>query len=138
MQEFSRFFKGSMIFYPLLALLFVASVHYFPDASDTIKRLNVFVGLFFAYNISAWLLTHRICKVSPFLASSSFFIYITHILIAGEFLKLLFFIFRPVTDWGMLSVYVSAVVVTVVFLLLIFYLLRRYTPSFLKIIAGRK
>ncbi len=138
MQEFSRFFKGSMIFYPLLALLFVASVHYFPDVSDTIKRLNVFVGLFFAYNISAWLLTHRICKVSSFLASSSFFIYITHILIAGEFLKLLFFIFRPVMDWGMLSVYILAVVVTVAFLLLIFYLLRRYTPSFLKIIAGRK
>lgn len=138
MQEFSRFFRTSMIFYPLLALLFVVSVHCFPDASDTIKRLNVFVGLFFSYNVSAWLLTHRICKVSSFLASSSFFIYITHSLICGEFVKLFFFIFHPTTDLSMLSIYILAVIVTVSSLLWVFYLLRRYTPSFLKIIAGRK
>lgn len=138
MQEFSRFFKESMIFYPLLALLFVASVHCFPEASDTIKRLNVFVGLFFAYNVSSWLLTHGVCKVSSFLAASSFFIYITHTLICGELLKLLFLTFHPVTDFGMISIYLLAVVFTVALLLLVFYLLRRYAPSFLKVIAGRK
>lgn len=138
MNEFGRFFRGSMIFYPLLALLFVVSVHYFPSASDTIKRLNVFVGLFFAYNVSAWLLTHHICKVSSFLASSGFFIYVTHTLICGELLKLLFFVFRPATDLSMLCVYVLTVAITVASLLLVFYLLRRYMPSFLKVIAGRK
>ncbi len=138
MTEFSRFFKSSMILYPLLALLFVASVHYLPIVSDTIKRLNVFVGLFFAYNVAAWLLRRGVCKVSSFLAASSFFIYITHTLLCGELLKLLFFVCRPATDLGMLSIYILAVLVTVVFLLLVFYLLRRYTPSFLKVIAGRK
>ena len=138
MTEFSRFFKSSMILYPLLALLFVASVHYLPIVSDTIKRLNVFVGLFFAYNVAAWLLRRGVCKVSSFLAASSFFIYITHTLLCGELLKLLFFVCRPVTDLGMLSIYILAVLVTVAFLLLVFYLLRRYTPSFLKVIAGRK
>lgn len=138
MLEFSRFSKISMLLYPLLALLFVFSVHYFPNFSGTIKRLNVLVGLFFAYNVSSWLLTHHVCKVSPFLASSSFFIYVAHTLMCGDFVKLFFFIFHPTTDLGMLSVYISAVVVTVAILLLTFYLLRCYTPNFLKVIAGRK
>ena len=138
MHEFSRFSKISMMLYPLLALLFVFSEHYYPGLSDTIKRLNVFVGLFFAYNVSSWLLRHHICKVSPFLASSSFFIYVAHYLMCDSFLKLFFFIFRPATDLGMLSIFVSAVVTTVTILLLTFYLLKRYTPGFLKVITGRK
>ena len=138
LQEFGHFFKGSMLLYPLLALLYVLSVHCFPDASATIKRLNVFVGLFFAYNVAAWLLKRNICKVSSFLASSSFFIYVAHTLICGDLVKLFFFIFRPTNEWGMLLIYTSSVVVTVTFLLLVFYLLRRYAPSFLKVIAGRK
>ena len=138
LQEFGRFFKTSMLLYPLLALLYISSVHWFPVATDTIKRINVFVGLFFAYNVAAWLLKHKVCKVSPFLASSSFFIYVAHSLICGDLVKLFFFVFRPTSEWGMISIYTSAVVVTVTSLLLVFYLLRRYAPSFLKVIAGRK
>lgn len=138
LQEFGRFFNASILLYPLLALLYVLSVHYFPEASATIKRLNVFVGLFFAYNIAAWLLKRNACKVSPLLASSSFFIYVAHSLICGDLMKILVFIFRPTNDWGLLFIQTSAVIVTVTSLLLVFYLLRRYVPSFLKVIAGRK
>lgn len=138
LQEFGRFFNASILLYPSLALLYVLSVHCFPEASATIKRLNVFVGLFFAYNVAAWLLKRNVCKVSPFLASSSFFIYVAHTLICGDLVKLFFFIFRPTSEWGMLLIYTSAVVVTITSLLLVFYLLRRYAPSFLKVIAGRK
>lgn len=138
MHEFWRFAKPSMILYPLLALLFILSVHYFPDISGTIKRLNIFIGLLFAYNVSSWILTHHICKVSPFLASSSFFIYVSHTLICGSFVQLFFFVFRPTSDFGMLSIYISAIITTIAALLLTFYLLRRYTPKFLKVITGRK
>lgn len=138
LQEFGRFFKTSVFLYPLLALMFVWSVHYCPDASATIKKLNVFVGLFFAYNVAAWLLKYHICKVSPFLASSSFFIYVAHILICGDLVKVFFLILHPVSDWEMLLAYALAVVATVMSLLLVFFLLRRYTPSLLKVIAGRK
>lgn len=133
MHEFGRFFKTSMLLYPLLALLYVLSIHYFPIFSDTIKRLNVFVGLFFAYNASSWLLKHHICKVKPFLAASSFFIYITHCLICNDLLKLFFYLFRPATDLGMFSIYVLAVLTTIATLLSVFYLLRRYTPRLLKV-----
>lgn len=136
--EFGRFFKASIILYPLLALLYVASVYYFPEFSSTLKRLNVIVGLLFAYNIAAWLLTHNICKASRFLAASSFFIYVSHYLICGQILKILFYFIRPSTDIGMLTVYVLTVLVTVALLLLVFYLLRKYTPGLLKLLAGRK
>ncbi len=138
MHEFSRFFKASMLLYPLLALLFVLSVHCFPDLSATIKRLNVFVGLFFAYNASSWLLTRRICKVTPFLSSSGFFIYVAHFMLCSDIVKLLFFVFRPTTDWGMLSIFLLAVITTVTVLLFMFYSLKRYAPGLLKVIAGRK
>ena len=137
-SEFRRFHRTSLFLYPLLALLFVLSVHYFPNFSDTIKRLNVFVGLFLAYNVSSWLITHNVCKVSHFLATSSFFIYITHTLMCGDLVQLLFLIFRPTTDFGMLSIYVSAVVITIAIILSVFYLLRCYTPGFLTVITGRK
>ncbi len=138
MHEFNRFFKPSMVLYPLLALLYVLSIHCFPSLSDTIKRVNVFVGLFFAYNLSSWLLRHKICKVSPFLASSSFFIYVAHCIFCADWQKLSFVIFRPTGELGFLFIYVFAVVANVSLLLLVFYLLRRFAPGILKVIAGRK
>lgn len=138
LQEFGKYFKWSMFLYPLLALLFVLSVHYFPEASATIKRLNIFVGLFFAYNLSVWLLTHRVCKVSSFLSSSSFFIYVSHILVCANLMKLLMLVFNPNTEIAIFFVQLIGVVLTVLLLLLVFYLLRRFAPSLLKIIAGRK
>lgn len=136
--EFKRFFIPSMILYPVLSLLYVFAVHYCADACVTIKRLNVLVGLFFAYNISAWLLTRGTCKVSSFLAGASFFIYVSHCLICGNVLKGLFVILSPRTQVGMLVIYILTIVLTVAFLLGVFYMLRRYFPAFLKIIAGRR
>ncbi len=138
MREFSRYAKPSAVLYLLLSLTHVASVHYFPEFTSTIKRLNVFVGLFFAYNLSSWLLRHKVCKVSPLLASSSFFIYVAHTLINGDVLKCLFFVLRPSSDLAMLSIYALAVVLTVGLLLLTFCLLRRFTPKLLTVLVGRK
>ena len=56
LEYFERFFKVSLVAYPLLSLLHVASVYWCPEITDTIKWLNVVAGLFFAYNVSAWLL----------------------------------------------------------------------------------
>ena len=138
MHEFNRFFKPSMVLYPSLALLYVLSVHCFPSLSDTIKRVNVFVGLLFAYNLSSWLLRHKVCKVSPFLASSSFFIYVAHGIFCGDWLKVFFVVLRPTGELGFISVYALAVVANVGLLLLAFYLLRRFAPGLLKVVAGRK
>lgn len=136
--EFGRFFRSSAWLYPLLGVLYVVAVHLFPEACGVIKRLNVFVGLFFAYNLSALLLSRGICKVSPFLAASSFFIYVSHTLINGDVLKCFFYLFHPVSDIGMLSVYLLTVLFTTLFLLLLFYLLQRHLPTVLRVLTGRK
>ena len=88
--------------------------------------------------MSAWLLKHRVCKVNPFLAASSFLVYVAHSLIFVDLFKLLFKLLKPVTGIGILSVLLLAVAVAVALLLLTSCLLRRYAPSFLEVIAGRK
>lgn len=136
--EFKRFWKPSLFLYPLLSILYIVSVYHYPDATNTLKRLNIIVGLFFAYNLSAWLLTHGVCKVNPFLASSSFFIYVSHAIVIGPVLKILFKVFAPQSQLGVLSLYMLDIILSVFILLAVFYALRIYTPSFLKVIAGRK
>ena len=136
--EFGKYSRLSVVLYITLSLSYVASVHWLPDASTTIKRLNILVGLLFAYNLAAWLLRRKICRPNAFLASASFFIYVAHMLICRNILKLVFFFTRPTSNFGMLAVYASTVVLTVGILLGAFWLLRRYTPGLLKVIAGRK
>lgn len=135
---FGRYFRVSVWLYILLGLGYVASVHYFPDATYIIKRVNVLVGLLFAYNLAAWLLQRNICRVNPFLASASFFIYVAHNLICFKILKLLLAVLQPVSDGGVLALYILATIVCVGLLLGVFYLMKRYTPGLLKVVAGRK
>lgn len=138
LQVFGRYFKASVFLYLLLGVLHVAAAHYWPEAQETIKQLNVLVGLLFAYNFAAWLLKRGTCRVNPFLASASFFVYVSHSLVVGRMLKLLFITFSPASDGALLLVYTLAVILTVLLLLAAFYVMRRYTPTLLKVIAGRK
>lgn len=133
-----KYFKVSIVAYLTLGSLYILSAYYFPDYKTIIKQLNVLAGLIFAYNLSAWLLKKQICKVNSFLASASFFIYVSHFLIAGKILKLIYIAVKPASSFSLLVVYISAVLITLGLLLITFQLLRRYTPGLLKVIAGRK
>ena len=137
-QEFGRYFKLSIIEYIFLGTSYIVALHYYPEVCEIIKKLNVFAGLLLAYNVAAWLLRKKICKVSPFLASSSFFIYVSHCLICSNIPKLFYLLFHPTSDVGITSIYILSVVFTLSFLLSVYYLMRRFTPKLLKIITGRK
>lgn len=136
--EFGRFFKPSVILYPLLGVLGMLSIHFFPAATTTIKLFNILVGLLFAYNLAVWLLQKGYCKVNSFLASSSFFIYVSHAIICGKIRTFLYVLTKPAEDLGVIAVYVSALILTVFSLLASYWVLKRYTPSLLKILTGRK
>lgn len=138
LQVFGRFFKVSVIAYVLLGISHITMAHYYPEACPIIKKMNVFAGLLFAYNLSAWLLKNKICTVNPFLAASSFFIYVSHRLICSDIPKILFMLFHPTSDIGMLLMFLSGILFTVFLLLSVFYLMRRYVPSVLKVVAGRR
>ena len=133
-----KYFKVSTLAYIILGGLYVYVVYYIPELKTLVKQLNILAGLIFAYNLSAWLLKNNICRINKFLSSASFFIYVSHFLIAGKVLKLIYVCVTPTSSISLLIVYISATLTTLGILLFAFYLLRRYTPEFLKIIAGRK
>lgn len=136
--EFGRLFKVSIALYILLGSGYVLAQHCFPVAMPMLKQMNILVGLLFAYNLAAWLLKRGVCKVNPFLASASFFIYISHWLIVKKVLKLLYIAFQPSNDWALLLIHSLTVILVVGFLLGVFYLMERYAPRLLKVVAGRK
>lgn len=138
LEYFERFFKVSLVAYPLLSLLHVASVYWCPEITDTIKWLNVVAGLFFAYNVSAWLLRRNVCRVSPFLASASFFVYITHWLIYSLLLKLLFYLIEPCMWPGVISVYLLTIIVLLFSILAVYYFLKLYATRLTRVLTGRK
>lgn len=103
-----------------------------------IKMLMIFTGLFFAYNTAVWLITSRKVKVNKFLASSSFFIYISHALICSKVLLVCKKVLVPTTDLILVICYLLSVVFSIVILLAAFYLMSKFTPKLLTVIAGRK
>ena len=106
--------------------------------AESVTRENQRLRKGIAYNLAAWLLQKRICKVSPFLASSSFCIYVSHGMICIHMPKLFYLLFHPMSDVGVTAIYILSVVITLVLLLSVYYLMRRFTPKFLKVITGRK
>ncbi len=135
--EFGRYFTLSMWAYPLLGLLGVVAIHGWPEAAFIFKRLNILVGLLFAYNAATWLSEHGCCKSQTKLAALSFFIYVAHYPICDRVRQLLLAVLRPESDLVLLAVYVSTTVLTIGLLLGVFYLMRRYTPKVLTVLAGR-
>lgn len=83
---FGKMFKASTISYLCLAAAYAIAYVYCQKATILLKMFNQCAGLIFAYNLSAWLLRKKICKVNKFLSSASFFVYITHALIAAQIL----------------------------------------------------
>lgn len=136
--EFGRYSKASFMTYLILGIGYMICAYVYPDACNVIKRLNIIAGLFFAYNIAAYLLKNSICKPNKFLSSASFYIYISHFLIYNEVLKSLYYLIRPSNSISFIFLYLLAVAMCVSLLLLTFYILNRYTPNLLRILAGRK
>lgn len=137
-MEFRKYFKASIVLYLSISIGYVLSIYYYPTCLQTLKNINIIIGMIFAYNIASWLIQTEKIKLSRFLASSSFFIYVTHGIICGIIAKLLLIIIRPQNDFSLIITYCSSIAIVVFFLLGVFYLLRKYTPSLLGILAGRK
>lgn len=136
--EFGRFFKLSLIMFPLLGISAMLSAHFCPEATEVIKQLNTLTGLVFAYNLAVYLLENGYCRVNQFLASSSFFIYVSHALICGKIRTLLYAFIKPASEAGVISVYFMALAATIFLLLGIYRVLKRYMPSLLGVLTGRK
>ena len=136
--EFGRFSRVSYILYALLGIAYVLCIYYMPQYCDSIKRVNVLVGLLFAYNISSFLISRFNCRPNTFLSSASFFIYVSHFLVYNEVFKILKLIIPFTSDVTMIFLYIATIVVCVVLLLSVYYLMGRFTPGVLNFMTGRK
>ncbi len=137
-REFGRLRNSSFIAYPLLG-----AAAWYCAAADTgwfnqVKDLYILAGLIAAYNLSALLLTHQVVKVSSFLSSASFFIYITHYLMIGPIIRKIFGLLEPGSTFAVVTVYLLCIALITSMLLALFYLMQRYTPKLLRVTAGRK
>lgn len=138
LQEFSRYFKPAVLAYITLSIAYAILIQDVPEVSNALKKMNQCAGLIVAYNVSSWLIRKKVCRVSTFLASSSFFIYASNWLILYETKSIIIRTINPDTGLGYFICYILTIAIITCVLLTIFYVLRRYMPQLLKIIAGRK
>lgn len=133
---FKKYFLMSFLLF-LLSFIFLLNVN-----NNTIyillKQLNIFATLILAYNISARLIEANIVKVNKVLASSGFFIYVSHCLITARLTKVSALLLNPQSDGEICFVYLTSFVITIILLLSIYKLMDKYIPSVLRVITGRR
>lgn len=134
--EFRCYSTASFILYPLLALSILFLTPLWPQAMVYIKSINVIIGLFFFYNIAAWLVSKRHCRASSFLASASFFIYCGHFIILDPVARRVFSITGTGGDMAVVSAYILTYIIIIGLLLAIYSIMRRYTPRLLVLFTG--
>ena len=115
-------------------ILFLAPL--WPQAMTYVKSVNIVVGLFFFYNISAWLVSHGRCRASAFLSSASFFIYCGHFIILDPVARRVFALTGSGGDMAVMCGYLLTYTVIIGILLGAYALMRRYTPRFLALFTG--
>lgn len=139
--EFGKYSKSFVIvffFLGVISMCFYGNTIFNIDIAKNVKPIMVFLGLFVAFNTSAWLLDRGYCRANKFLSSASFFIYVSHTLILQGVYMLSKAVLHPNSDIALLLIYILNVVLTIAISLVVFYLMSRYTPQLLSIVAGRK
>lgn len=136
--EFRKYFKISIILYLSISIIHIFSAYYIPSALHTLKNINIIIGMVFAYNFASWLIETKKIKLSKFLVSSSFFIYVSHGIICLLVIKSLIVLFKPEHDISLFITYGGSVILVTLSLLGVYYLMKKYTPRLLGILVGRK
>lgn len=135
-EAFGRFSKPLLFSYLILGATYFTCAYINPHIAHIIKQLTFLIGPPVAYNLSVWLLRHGYCKVNNNLAGAGFFIYASHILILKYVLA--FFTRGVSSDLGILFAYILTILCILGILLAIYWTLKRFFPSLLKIMTGKK
>ena len=137
-SSFGKWFKPMLCMYVVFAIAHALTIQYNPALANAMKKLNQVAGLVVAYDISAWLIRKKVCHVSRFLTSSSFFVYAFNILILYEMKYLILRLTHPNCALEYMLVYIATIVAVVLISLSVFYLLQRFLPCVITVSTGRK
>ena len=127
--------KLSVIIYPIVCL----TILYFSSDPAVVKyllSLSTLIGMILAITISAYYISREKWSVNNFLSESSFFIYAYHQIILALVVKIAVKTFYPMSDFGLLAVYIISPILIICFGLGLYYVLRHYLPRFTSIITG--
>ena len=133
---FGKYFKLSTILFLILGVAFIIVLEYSSECARIIKTARILVGLLFAYNLAVYLLKKGYCKVNKFLASSSFFIYLSHAWVFERVRRLIFNAIDLNSDFWIIVAYLLTVFVTISLLLLAYYCGKRFMPGIFKVMIG--
>ena len=138
-NEFGRYFKVSMIVYPLFSFLSIMAIMLNFEAFGYIfKQISIIGFLVFAYNLSLCVLQNTNIRPGKILPAASFFIYVSHSLVIQRVTKIMFLLLKP--DSGIVTIfaYILSIAFTVLSLLGVFMLMKKYIPRILQFVTGRK
>lgn len=120
---------------PLLICYVATLVADYIFNSELSERVCVMTGVLTAISIVANYIGRRDVKINKWLAGCSFFIFAFHYDVLKLAIKLLYKLFEPATDSGVITLYIAAPTIVAGFGLLIYFVIARFTPSFFKTLA---
>ena len=137
-ETFDKVKYSSAIVCVVASVLYMALCDSMPVVASFMHTCSIFTGLITAINIAAYLILRHHCRVSGFLASSAIFIYMAQTICAKYIFKALVWVVQPSTGLQYVLLTVFALCVALGFLLSLYYLMKRYTPSLLHVMTGRR
>lgn len=104
-----------------------------------IAAAGVLIGIPFFFNLTSYYIGKGSWKTSLLLSGSSFFVFAIHDpWLLSQFRKIGFKIFQPQTDGVLTFLYFVVPLLVTLTAVGLYILLRKYTPSFIQLVTGRK
>ncbi len=101
-----------------------------------LHKANYLLGMVVAITVSSYFLEKGTWKVSPFLSSGYFFVYVCHIMPLICFTKLAFKLVQPHSDISLLMLYILCPLLAILVCLALYWGLRKFLPRFTAVIMG--
>lgn len=127
-------FPASIMLYALIA---VAELYFMNQTwYEYLHNIGIVIGIVVAITLTAHFVEKGKWQASPFLSSSSFFIYAYHAMPLAFITKFLFEYIKPHSDGTILILYVLCPTITILTGLLIYKCLKKYLPKTTALITG--
>lgn len=137
-ESFDKVKYSSAIVCVVTSVMYMMWRDCLPLIASLMHMCSIFTGLITAINIAAYLISQYHCRVSGFLRSSAIFIYMAQTMCAKYLFKAIEWVVQPFTGFQYILLSVVALIISLGFLLMLYYVMRRYTPSLLFVMTGRK
>lgn len=132
-ESFGKHTKWAIATFLMLGITCMGIKPFTPDVYGILKKINIFVGVWFAYCIVKLFLSIRTVKHDTphesLLSASSFFIYVAHKLVWIPVFKMLLIVIAPVSGVRTTLVYLLTYLFTMAILLITYWVMRKYVPS---------